>query len=180
MQIDDELQKHYRPNVGILLFHPSGKVWLGRRVGGFDALDPETYMDGYRWQMPQGGIDPGEELWPAARRELQEETGITSVLPILMTPGWMAYDFPPEYARKNWRGQRQKWAVMVFTGEEGEVDLTADDHQEFDAWRWADLEEAPKLIVPFKRSVYIDLCAGMAPLRNQIAAGQFHMTNTAE
>lgn len=158
------LFKKFRPNVGVLLFNREGQVWYGRRVGDFSGVGEK--VDRYRWQMPQGGVDDGEDITEAAFRELKEETGITSARLLTLTPGWLAYDFPAEYKKKKWKGQRQKWAVMLFTGEEREINLEADDHQEFDDWRWGELEEAPSLIVPFKRTVYEDLAAGFMPLRD--------------
>ena len=116
--------------------------------------------------MPQGGVDNGEDITAAAFRELKEETGVVSARLLLITPGWLAYDFPPNYKRNDWKGQRQKWAAMVFEGADTEFDLEADDHQEFDAWRWGDLEEAPSLIVPFKRKIYEELVTTFAPLRD--------------
>lgn len=183
MLINDDLIEYYRPNMGIMLFNATGQVWLGRRVKGFNALDPETFtkpdtpstpVDGFRWQMPQGGIDAGEGYDQAAARELQEETGVTSATLLLITPGWLAYNFPPEYKRRRWRGQRQKWAIMMFTGDDEEIDLEADDHQEFDAWRWASLEETAQLVVPFKQAVYQELVTAMTPLRDQIASETTH------
>ncbi|MGF1544653.1 MAG: RNA pyrophosphohydrolase [Parvularculaceae bacterium] len=153
----------YRPNVGVALFNRRGEVFFGRRVGDFS--DAGAMREAYRWQMPQGGVDPGETPAEAAVRELKEETGVVAARLLLMTPGWLAYDFPPELG-KRWRGQRQKWAAMLFEGEDAEIDLMADDHQEFDDWRWGALEEAPNLIVPFKRAVYEDVVAAFAPLRD--------------
>lgn len=118
--------------------------------------------------MPQGGVDAGESYEEAAFRELKEETGVTSARLLLMTPGWLIYDFPAGYKKKNWIGQRQKWAAMLFEGKDDEIDLEADDKQEFDAWRWAELEEAPKLIVPFKKAVYAEVASALAPLRDFI------------
>jgi len=159
-----DLMRNYRPNVGIALFHRDGRVWFGRRADY--SIDLGGGPDGYRWQMPQGGVDAGEDIIAAAYRELKEETGISSARLLTVTPGWLAYGFPPGYKKKRWIGQRQKWAAMLFEGDEREINLQADDTQEFDAWRWGALEEAPSLIAPFKRHVYEELVAGLAPLRD--------------
>lgn len=140
----------HRPNVGVVLFHHDGRVWLGRR-----RQQPPPY----NWQFPQGGVDDGEDLEAAARRELAEETGVTSVALLGRTDGWLIYDFPPEVLvnekrSRGWLGQKQVWFAYRFIGEEAEIDLEADKHVEFDAWRWGRLDEAPELIVPFKRGVY--------------------------
>jgi putative (di)nucleoside polyphosphate hydrolase len=165
MPLSDLLSK-YRPNIGVVLFNSDGRVFMGRRAGDFS--DSDHPAGAWRWQFPQGGIDAGETIEEAAARELKEETGIVSARLISVSPGWVAYDFPVEYRGKGWIGQRQKWAAMLFEGEEREIRLDADDHQEFDAWRWAELEEAPTLIVPFKRAVYEDVVAGFAPLRDYL------------
>ena len=149
----DEVLKDYRPNVGVLLFNRAGEIWVGRRISDFADLGEDR--DAYRWQMPQGGIDNGENVVDAAFRELKEETGVSSARLLTVTPGWMVYDFPRGYRKKNWRGQRQKWAAMLFEGDQTEIDLEADDHQEFDDWRWAALEDAPDLIVPFKSEAFM-------------------------
>ncbi|MFN0024235.1 MAG: RNA pyrophosphohydrolase [Parvularculaceae bacterium] len=161
MSIDDVLNT-YRPNVGVALFNRRGEVFFGRRLGDIEALGA------FRWQFPQGGIDAREDIAAAAFRELKEETGVVSARLIALTPGWLTYEFPAEYAKRGWRGQRQKWAAMLFDGEDSEIDLEADDHQEFDAWRWGELEEAPTLIVPFKRAVYEEIVAAFSPLRDFI------------
>ncbi|HQT55018.1 MAG: RNA pyrophosphohydrolase [Phenylobacterium sp.] len=139
----------YRPNVGVVLFHPDGRVWLGRRVN-----TPEPY----NWQFPQGGVDAGEDLYVAARRELAEETGVVSTTLLGRTDGWMAYDFPPGHSgskiAKGWKGQRQVWFALRFDGEETEIDLGGQGHPEFDAWRWGRLAEAPGLVAPFKKATY--------------------------
>jgi len=139
----------YRPNVGVVLFHPDGRVWQGKRVAA-----PEPF----RWQFPQGGVDEAEDLESAARRELAEETGVRSVTRLGRTDGWIAYDFPPEASgskiAQGWKGQKQVWFAFRFDGEETEFDLSADAHPEFDAWRWGYLADAPGLIVPFKRAAY--------------------------
>lgn len=149
---------HHRPNVGVVLFHPDGRVWLGRRAG---TPGP------HNWQFPQGGVDPGEDLEAAARRELKEETGAASVTLLGRTDGWIAYDFPPglkgSKAARNWKGQKQAWFAFRFDGEEAEFDLEAHDEPEFDAWRWGYLGEAPDLIVPFKRASYEAVVRAFAP-----------------
>jgi len=140
----------HRPNVGVVLFHADGRVWLGRR----NKQPPP-----YNWQFPQGGVDEGEDLETAARRELAEETGVTSVELLGRTDGWIRYDFPPEVLAnekrsRGWLGQKQVWFAYRFIGDDAEIDLEADEHVEFDAWKWGRLDEAPELIVPFKREVY--------------------------
>jgi putative (di)nucleoside polyphosphate hydrolase len=164
----DEILSDYRPNVGVVLFNPRGDVFFGRRIGDFADLGENR--DAYRWQFPQGGVDEKEDFAEAAFRELKEETGVVSARLLALTPGWLVYDFPKGYKKKNWRGQRQKWAAMLFEGADDEVDLEADDHQEFDDWRWGELEEAPSLIVPFKRQVYRELATAFAPLRDYLRA----------
>ncbi len=148
----------YRPNVGVVLFHPDGRVWLGRRAG-----TPEPYC----WQFPQGGVDPHEvesgDWEGAARRELAEETGVRCATLLGATDGWITYDFPPE-ARgakiaRGWKGQKQKWFALRFDGDEAEIDLQAHPPIEFEAWRWGRLDEVSGLIVPFKRPAYEQVVA---------------------
>ncbi len=139
----------YRPCVGVTLINPQGLIFAGRR------LDSTAEA----WQMPQGGIDDGETPRVAALRELEEETGIKSahVKFVAKTHHWLTYDLPPELLGKVWggkyRGQRQKWFLFRFDGNDSEVDI-AKDHPEFSAWRWIGAEELLASIVPFKREVY--------------------------
>ena len=144
----------YRPCVGVMLINPKGLVWLGRR-----ADKPNDEGSGSWWQMPQGGIDKGEDASEAALRELYEETSVTSAEIIAESPDWYKYDLPPHLIGKSWggryRGQTQKWFALRFTGEDREVDLEPPGHkQEFDQWRWVKMDEILSVIVPFKRGVY--------------------------
>ncbi len=144
----------YRPCVGVMLLNGQGLVWIGRR---FDKQNEEG--KGHWWQMPQGGIDEGEDPRGAVLRELAEETAITSADIIAEAPGWYNYDLPEHLIGKSWngryRGQTQKWFALRFLGEDSEVNLKAPGHkQEFDQWRWARMDEMLDLIVPFKRPVY--------------------------
>jgi len=161
----------YRPNVGVVVFNRDGRVWLGRRVH-----TPAPH----NWQFPQGGVDDGEELLAAARRELQEETGITSVSLLAAAEGQITYDFPPQHRRskaaQGYRGQSQAWFAFRFDGEEREIDLAAHPHVEFDAWRWAELDEAVELVVPFKRAAYEKVRAAFAHMPDLLrdgASGRF-------
>lgn len=146
----------YRPCVGIMVINAEGLVWVGRRS---DAPG-EAEGPGAWWQMPQGGIDKGEDPAAAALRELAEETAMTSVSIIGETPGWLRYDLPNHLVGKAWkgkyRGQEQKWFAMRFEGSDSEIDITPPDPDqiEFSAWRWVALSELGELIVPFKREVY--------------------------
>lgn len=144
---DKDLSNH-RPNVGVVLFHPDGRVWLGRRRG----------VRQYGWQFPQGGVDEGEDHQAAALRELYEETGVRSVTLLGRTDGWIWYDFPPEVLAqpntRNFAGQKQVWFAFRFDGEESEIDLYAVPPQEFDRWRWGTLDEAVDGVVAFKRNAY--------------------------
>jgi putative (di)nucleoside polyphosphate hydrolase len=148
----------YRANVGIALFNSEGLVMIARRLRN-DG--PEIILPGFEWQMPQGGIDAGEEPYRAARRELQEETGVTSVDYLGETANWLTYDFPPydgpPHRLARFHGQRQKWFALLFTGGDGEIDLAstrAAAEPEFDRWRWERLDRVADLVVPFKRDIY--------------------------
>ena len=148
----------YRPCVGIMLINREGLVFVGRRRAKKPA-DPQRFS--YEWQMPQGGIDPGEEPFQAAMRELREETNVFSASLLAETPDWHTYDLPEVFARKSWKGrflgQRQKWFALRFDGDDGEINIdtpAGGQKPEFDAWRWAPIEDLVGLIVPFKRPVY--------------------------
>jgi putative (di)nucleoside polyphosphate hydrolase len=157
----------YRPCVGLMVLNRDGLVFVGRRSEGPEHVD-ETHV----WQMPQGGIDDGEDPWPAALRELYEETNIRSVEKIGEIEGWLSYDIPREIVGQAWkgkyRGQKQKWYALRFTGEEGEIDIAhpgGGAHKpEFIAWRWERMENLPGLIIPFKRPVYEEVVKRFAHL----------------
>ena len=154
----------YRANVGVVLFRRDGRVWLGRRAG---AQGPQN------WQFPQGGVDRGEALDVAARRELEEETGVTSARLLQRTGDWIAYDFPPAMggskAARGFRGQAQVWFAFLFEGEDAEVDLQRHHEVEFEAWRWATLDEALLTVAPFKRDAYGRVLAEFAPVAARLA-----------
>jgi putative (di)nucleoside polyphosphate hydrolase len=146
----------YRPCVATAVFNREGRVFVGRRIDG-----PEHVDDVHKWQMPQGGIDRDEDPWPAALRELYEETNIRSVEKLGEIAEWLSYDIPSDIVGQAWkgkyRGQRQKWYALRFTGKEREINVNhpAGGHEpEFADWRWERLEKTPDLIVPFKREVY--------------------------
>jgi putative (di)nucleoside polyphosphate hydrolase len=146
----------YRPCVGVMVLNHDGHAFIGRRIEGPEHIDAT-----HSWQMPQGGIDPGEEPWPAALRELHEETNIRSVERLAEIDEWLRYDIPRDIVGQAWkgkyRGQKQKWFALRFTGPESEIDLAnpAGTHQpEFSAWRWEPMQNVPDLVVPFKRAVY--------------------------
>jgi putative (di)nucleoside polyphosphate hydrolase len=139
----------YRKCVGIMVLNPEGRVFVGRRI---------NVEIGEAWQMPQGGVDRGEDLQKAALRELEEETGMTKVTILAEAQEWFSYDLPRKnvgFALKGkYRGQTQKWFAMRFTGSDKDIDLKRHRPQEFDAFRWVNIDELERLIVPFKRDVY--------------------------
>jgi len=150
--------KKYRPCVGIMLINAQGLVFVGRRAN--KALR-EHVAEGHEWQMPQGGIDEGEESFPAALRELAEETNVTSVERLAEACDWFAYDLPDDIAQEAWKGryvgQTQKWFALRFTGDDSEINIfsPAGGHKaEFDAWKWVPMQDLPTMIIPFKRPVY--------------------------
>jgi len=146
----------YRPCVGLMVINQAGRVFIGRRTDGPEHVD-RTHV----WQMPQGGIDAGEDPWPAALRELHEETSIKSVEKLGEVEEWLTYDIPPNIVGQAWkgkyRGQKQKWYAVRFMGSEGEINVLrpAGGHKpEFIEWRWEPMRNLPGLIIPFKRPVY--------------------------
>jgi putative (di)nucleoside polyphosphate hydrolase len=143
----------YRAGVGIMLLNPAGRVFVARRIDM--PMLPA-------WQMPQGGIDPGETPRQAALRELKEEIGTDKADILGESRMWLKYDLPVELAAGIWggryRGQRQKWFAMRFIGNDADIDL-ATDRPEFDAWKWIPPEQLPEMIAPFKRQLYIDILA---------------------
>lgn len=149
----------YRPCAGIMLANRDGRVFVGQRM--------DTTNDA--WQMPQGGIDPGEDAEMAALRELHEETGIAPGLVSIIARSATEhlYDLPDHLMGKMWggkyRGQRQNWFLMRFNGSDADVDI-ATRHQEFRSWQWAELDELEKLIVPFKRALYRAVVEEFRPL----------------
>jgi putative (di)nucleoside polyphosphate hydrolase len=164
----------YRPCVGVMLLNPRGQVFIGRRKS---EAGPEHVDDDHAWQMPQGGIDDGEDPRDAAFRELWEETNVRSAAIIAEAPEWFSYDLPDDIIKRSWkgryRGQTQKWFAMRFEGGESEIDIHApaggQHRPEFNAWRWADMNALPSLIIPFKRPVYEKVVAAFAHLVPQPA-----------
>src|SRR5436190_22648516 len=153
----------YRPAVGIMLVNPAGLAFIGRRIDMPAGLAA--------WQMPQGGIDKGETPRQAALRELKEEVGTDKAEILTESRRWLYYDVPAEIGNGLWggryRGQRQKWFAMRFTGEDSDIDPAAVEHPEFDAWQWVAPARLPQLIVPFKRALYEDVLAEFKELCEQ-------------
>ncbi|HUN11053.1 MAG TPA: RNA pyrophosphohydrolase [Rhabdaerophilum sp.] len=158
----------YRPCVGVALFNDHGRVFVARRR---PDKGPEYRDAVYEWQMPQGGIDPGEDPYNAALRELYEETNVRSTKLLAEAPDWFNYDLPMTVLGKalkgRYRGQTQKWFALRFTGDESEIDVVAPGNgahkPEFVEWRWERLERLPALIIPFKRGVYEQVVTAFTP-----------------
>ena len=146
----------YRPCVGIMLLDRGGRVFVARRRDTPDG-----------WQMPQGGIDPGETARQAAFRELKEEIGTDRAEFLAEAPETVRYDLPDHLIGKVWggryRGQEQRWVALRFLGEDRDIDIET-EHPEFDAWRWSEPERVLAEIVPFKRDVYAAVLAAFAPV----------------
>jgi putative (di)nucleoside polyphosphate hydrolase len=145
----DEENHLYRRGVGVMLLNASNQVWVGRRIDNTDEA----------WQMPQGGIDEGEEPWATALRELEEETGIVPRLVerIAECPEQLKYDLPEEARSRlwggKWKGQLQDWYLCRFLGSDDDVNIATKD-PEFCDWKWIDAPQLPEIIVPFKRELY--------------------------
>jgi putative (di)nucleoside polyphosphate hydrolase len=162
----------YRPCVGVVLLNRQGLAFIGRRAGA----TAEHGAGDAAWQMPQGGIDPGEEPLAAATRELFEETNVRSATLLAEAPEWFAYDLPQAVAGQAWkgkyRGQTQKWFAFRFEGEDGEIDVAqpgGGQHKaEFDSWRWERLDALPALIIPFKRGVYEQVAVTFRPFAHPV------------
>jgi putative (di)nucleoside polyphosphate hydrolase len=147
----------YRPCAGLCVINRKGLVFIGRRSEGPEHIDLM-----HDWQMPQGGIDEGEKPYPAALRELYEETSIKSVELLGEIKGWLKYDIPKKIGTKAWkgkyRGQKQKWFALRFTGQESEINVRhpgGGHDPEFTDWRWEPMENLPNVVVPFKRETYV-------------------------
>ena len=140
--------RRYRLGVGIMLMNRNGAIFVGRRMD----------RSGEAWQMPQGGIEEGESPKHAALRELREELGTSQVEIVTSTDSWLQYDLPDEVVKRrgheSWHGQTQKWFLMRFIGEDSDIDVAA-EHPEFSEWKWVSAEELVRLIVPFKRPLYV-------------------------
>ncbi len=158
----------YRPCVGVMILNKDGLVWAGRRIA-----EGNTEYDGspQLWQMPQGGIDKGEEPLEAAYRELYEETGMKTVSLLAEAPDWVNYDLPEHLIgiglKGKFRGQTQRWFAFRFEGDENEIAINpppGGHAPEFDAWDWLPMEKLPELIVPFKRAVYEEVVAAFRSL----------------
>lgn len=149
----------YRPCVGVMLVNADGGIFTGQRI------DRPTGQDA--WQMPQGGVDPGEAARDAALRELWEETGVTAdkVEIVAETEGWLPYELPHDLVPKLWkgryRGQEQKWFLMRFAGTDADVNIQT-EHPEFSEWKWLPADQLVDQIVPFKRAVYARVLAEFA------------------
>jgi len=153
----DPAKLPYRPCVGLMVLNRAGQVFVGNRVD--QSIES--------WQMPQGGIDEGEEPWTTALRELKEEIGTSDVELLREHPDWLLYDLPPQLIGVAWegrfRGQKLKWFAVRFKGTDADINVKT-PHQEFSNWKWADIGDLLGLIVPFKRETYAKVIAAFSDL----------------
>ena len=163
---DDINLDAYRPCVGVMLINQQGQVWMGLRADApGDAEGPGDW-----WQMPQGGIDEGEDPETAAFRELFEETGVKNAVVLGRTEGWLTYDLPAEIQANAWggryKGQKQIWFTFRFTGQDAEININppeGEDHKkEFDDWNWTEATQVTQRVVAFKREVYVRVMAQLS------------------
>lgn len=163
MQAEHDLP--YRLGVGAMMFNGAGDVFVAKRIDN----------PGEAWQMPQGGIDEGEDPALAILRELEEETGTANVEILAQTDDWLTYDIPEELRKRLWggrfRGQKQKWYALRFLGHDDEIDLAAHHDPEFSEWKWTAMNTLSGLIVPFKRPLYEALIGQFADLPEMIRGG---------
>lgn len=158
----------YRPCVGVMVLNAGGLVWVGQRM---KEGNTEYSGDPLLWQMPQGGLDKGEDAYEGALRELYEETGMKSVTLIEEASDWITYDLPDHMIgiglKGKFRGQKQRWFAFRFTGDESEIRINPppDGHAaEFDAWKWAPMADLPDMIVAFKRDAYRQVVSAFSHL----------------
>ncbi len=160
MIADEFASLPYRPNVGAALFNRDGLVLVARRVDLPGGDRPGI------WQLPQGGIDDGEDPRAAVLRELREEIGTDRAEIIAEHPDWLSYDLPPHLLGRvlggRYRGQRQRWFALRFTGSDHDIRLDLDPHPEFDAWKWLPLAELPQQAASFKQPIYAILVTSFA------------------
>jgi putative (di)nucleoside polyphosphate hydrolase len=157
--IENRDPSQYRPCAGIALFNRRGEVFIGERIDVPGA-----------WQLPQGGIDDGEDFEAALFREMHEEIGTRNARIIRALPDWLYYDLPPflrQRLNNKYLGQRQKWVALEFLGEDSEINLAAHHHPEFGNWKWVPLENLTGYAVPFKRDIYQVLVTSFADIAAQ-------------
>ena len=166
LSYEEKMALPYRPCVGVVVVNDAGMVWVGRRLPN-EEYTGETRL----WQFPQGGIDEGEDAEAAARRELHEETSISSVSLLAQADGWLTYDLPEALIGKalkgKYRGQKQMWFAYRFDGDESEIAINpppGGHDAEFDDWRWEDMAKLPELIVEFKQDIYTQVVRRFAHL----------------